>query len=94
MALDLCCYLSVEKDIIGKDEHAEAGIEDDKDVLEAGAGEEEASQPVEAQVAGEEDTVTTPGAGPLDPRASPGIRRGDAARHLGLFFRIFLMVSV
>jgi hypothetical protein len=34
-------YLSIEKDVVCKDEDAEAGVEEDKEVLEAGAGEEE-----------------------------------------------------
>ena len=33
-------YLSIEKDVVCKDEDAEAGVEEDKEVLEAGAGEE------------------------------------------------------
>ncbi len=34
-------YLSIEKDVVCKDEDAEAGVEEDKEVLEAGTGEEE-----------------------------------------------------
>jgi hypothetical protein len=34
-------YLPIEKDVVCKDKDAEAGVEKDKEVLEAGAGEEE-----------------------------------------------------
>jgi hypothetical protein len=34
-------YLPIEKDVVCKDKDAEAGVEEDKEVLEAGAGEEE-----------------------------------------------------
>jgi len=34
-------YLPIKKDVVCKDKDAEAGVEEDKEVLEAGAGEEE-----------------------------------------------------
>ncbi len=33
-------YLSIEKDVVCKDKDAKAGVEEDKEVLEAGAGKE------------------------------------------------------
>jgi hypothetical protein len=37
-------YLPIEKDVVCEDKDAEAGVEEDKEVLEAGAGEEESCE--------------------------------------------------
>ena len=83
MKIKVSSDLAVKEDVVGEDEDAEAGVEQDEHVLEAGAGEVEAGQPVEAEVASEEDTVAGPAASTLHPRATPRVRSGDTARHLG-----------
>lgn len=75
-------YLSVEKDVVDKDEDAEAGVEEDKQVLETAAGEEEPGDPVEAQVAGQEDAAPRPAACLLHAAPTPRVGGGHAAGHL------------